>query len=144
MQVVEDKTLVLRTRNPDKIKQRIPKSKTLDITEDVHTMSVNWDLATAQRLAALRMKNIPSPITRDYNWGGVFPPMEHQKTTAEFLTLNPRSFCFNEQGTGKTEACIWASDYLIQAGIHKQSSYCLPTVNYAKRVANRPSPICCT
>ena len=37
MQVVEDKTLVLRTRNPDKIKQRIPKSKTLDITEDVQT-----------------------------------------------------------------------------------------------------------
>ena len=116
MQVVEDKTLVLRTRNPDKIKQRIPKSKTLDITEDVHTMSVNWDLATAQRLAALRMKNIPSPITRDYNWGGVFPPMEHQKTTAEFLTLNPRSFCFNEQGTGKTAACVWASDYLMSQG----------------------------
>jgi len=116
MQVVEDKTLVLRTRNPDKIKQRIPKSKTLDITEDVHTMSVNWDLATAQRLAALRMKNIPSPITRDYDWGGVFPPMEHQKTTAEFLTLNPRSFCFNEQGTGKTAACVWASDYLMSQG----------------------------
>jgi superfamily II DNA or RNA helicase len=116
MQVVEDKTLVLRTRNPDKIKQKIPKSKTLDITEDVYTMSVNWDLPTAQRLAALRMKNIPSPITRDYDWGGVFPPMEHQKTTAEFLTLNPRSFCFNEQGTGKTAACVWASDYLLKQG----------------------------
>ena len=116
MQIIEDKTLVLRTRNPDKIKQRIPKSKTLDINEDVHTMSVKWDLPTAQRLAGLRMKNIPSPIIRDYDWGGVFPPMEHQKTTAEFLTLNPRSFCFNEQGTGKTAACVWASDYLITQG----------------------------
>ena len=116
MQVVEDKTLVLRTRNPDRIQDKIPTSKVVDITEDVYTMTVDWDLATTQQLAGLRMKNIPSPIMRDYVWGGVFPPMEHQKTTAEFLTLNPRSFCFNEQGTGKTAACIWASDYLLQAG----------------------------
>jgi len=116
MQVVEDKTLVLRTRNPDRIQDKIPTSKVVDITEDVYTMTVDWDLATTQQLAGLNMKNIPSPIMRDYVWGGVFPPMEHQKTTAEFLTLNPRSFCFNEQGTGKTAACIWASDYLLQAG----------------------------
>ena len=116
MQIIEDKTLVLRTRNPDKIKQKIPKSKTLDIAEDIHTMSVKWDLPNAQQLAGLKMKNVPSPIMRDYAWAGVFPPMEHQKTTAEFLTLNPRSFCFNEQGTGKTAACIWASDYLLAQG----------------------------
>lgn len=43
--------------------------------------------------------------------------MLHQKATAEFLTLNRRSFCFNEQGTGKTASAIWASDYLIKAGV---------------------------
>jgi len=116
MQIIEDKTLLLRTRNPDKIQSKIPTSKVVDITEDIYTMTVDWDLPTTQRLAGLKMKNIPSPIMRDYVWGGVFPPMEHQKTTAEFLTLNPRSFCFNEQGTGKTAACVWASDYLLEQG----------------------------
>ena len=75
MQVVEDKTLVLRTRNPDKIQDKIPTSKVVDITEDIYTMTVDWDLATTQQLAGLKMKNIPSPIMRDYVWGGVFPPM---------------------------------------------------------------------
>jgi SNF2 family DNA or RNA helicase len=42
--------------------------------------------------------------------------MAHQRTTAEFLTLNTRAFCFNEQGTGKTGAAIWASDYLMTQG----------------------------
>jgi SNF2 family DNA or RNA helicase len=40
--------------------------------------------------------------------------MEHQKETANFLTLNKRAFCFNEQGTGKTASAIWAADYLME------------------------------
>ena len=47
---------------------------------------------------------------------GVHPPMEHQRDTASFLTIAKRSFCFNEQGTGKTAAAIWASDYLLSQG----------------------------
>ena len=54
MQVVEDKTLVLRTRNPDRIQDKIPTSKVVDITEDIYTMTVDWDLATTQQLAGLR------------------------------------------------------------------------------------------
>ena len=37
--------------------------------------------------------------------------MDHQRTTAAFMTMNPRSFCFNEQGTGKTASAIWAADF---------------------------------
>ena len=115
MQVI-DNTLVLRTRNPTKIQNRIPDSDIVRQDDDVYTMTVEWDLSTAQQLARLQMKNIPSPIMRDYEWSGIYAPMEHQKTTAEFLTLNPRAFCFNEQGTGKTAASIWASDYLLSGG----------------------------
>ena len=115
MQVI-DNTLVLRTRNPEKIQNKIPDSDIVQVNDDIYTMAVGWDLSTAQQLARLRMKNIPSPIMRDYEWSGIYAPMEHQKTTAEFLTLNPRAFCFNEQGTGKTAAAIWASDYLLSEG----------------------------
>jgi len=50
----------------------------------------------------------------DYSWPGVYPPMVHQKDTADFLVRNKRSFCFNEQGTGKTASAIWAADYLLE------------------------------
>ena len=112
MQVIEDRIL-LRTRHPEKIVDKIPQSSVVDIRDDIYTICVDWNLPTAQKLARLKMKGVPSPITYEYAWAGVSPPMEHQKTTAEFLTLNPRAFCFNEQGTGKTAACVWASDYLL-------------------------------
>jgi hypothetical protein len=59
----------------------------------------------------------PSNILDDYAWPGLFRPFAHQKQTADFLTLNRRAFCFNEQGTGKTASVIWACDYLMNLGI---------------------------
>jgi len=56
-------------------------------------------------------------ILTDYGWPGKFKPFAHQKQTSEFLTLNRRAFCFNEQGTGKTASVIWAVDYLMQLGL---------------------------
>ena len=56
-------------------------------------------------------------IITDYNWPGKFKPFAHQKLTSEFLTLNRKAFCFNEQGTGKTASVIWATDYLMKLGV---------------------------
>ena len=58
----------------------------------------------------------------EYTWPRPpgFAPFEHQKTTAEFLTGNPKAFCFNEQGTGKTASVIWAVDYLMALGLVKR------------------------
>ena len=55
----------------------------------------------------------------EYDWPRPpgFSPFEHQKATAEFLVSNPKSFCFNEQGTGKTASVIWAVDYLMKLGV---------------------------
>jgi SNF2 family DNA or RNA helicase len=50
----------------------------------------------------------------DYSWPGVYPPMVHQKDTANFLVHHKRAFCFNEQGTGKTASAIWAADFLLE------------------------------
>jgi SNF2 family DNA or RNA helicase len=59
-------------------------------------------------------------ILTGYKWTGKFTPFAHQKETAEFLTLNRKAFCFNEQGTGKTASVIWACDYLMKLGLIKR------------------------
>jgi len=58
----------------------------------------------------------------EYTWPRPpgFTPFEHQKTTTEFLAGNPKAFCFNEQGTGKTASVIWAVDYLMAIGLVKR------------------------
>lgn len=53
-------------------------------------------------------------ILTNYAWTGKLKPFAHQKTTADFLVSNPKAFCFNEQGTGKTASVIWAADYLLK------------------------------
>lgn len=76
---------------------------------------VNWGLDEAHTLRSLNI-NVPSPITKRYSWPGQYKPFDHQKITASFLTMNKKSFCFNEQGTGKTASAIWAADYLLSQG----------------------------
>tara|TARA_R110002167_G_scaffold28371_5_gene95591 strand:- start:16205 stop:17740 length:1536 start_codon:yes stop_codon:yes gene_type:complete len=115
VQIVKDKAVLLNLRNPDKVTDVIPKSRKLCDNK----VLVNWGLDEAHVLKNLDI-NVPSPIQAQYKWTGRYEPFEHQKSTAAFLTLNKRSFCFNEQGTGKTASAIWASDYLLNKGYIKR------------------------
>lgn len=83
---------------------------------------VHWGMDEMQRLARVTPAHIkiPSPIARDYGWPGMFTPFDHQRDTSRFLTLHKRAFCFNEAGTGKTSAAIWAADYLMTQGLIKR------------------------
>ena len=54
--------------------------------------------------------------TQKYTFTGKYKPFDHQRKTALFFTQHKKSFCFNEQGTGKTASAIWASDFLMQQG----------------------------
>ena len=112
MQIVDNRALVLRASDPRAITHTIPKSVVLDTGE----VAVRWGLQEARTLASLGFTDVPSPIKRDYQWTGKFKPFAHQETTASFLTLHKRAFCFNEQGTGKTASVIWAADYLMKMG----------------------------
>ena len=112
MQIIDNKILLLNLRNPNKITTVIPKSKQIGENQ----VAVNWGLDEARVLRNLAIKNVPSPIIGQYKWEGVYKPFEHQKDTSSFLTLNPRAFCLNEQGTGKTGSVIWAADYLMKIG----------------------------
>lgn len=115
MEIVQDRALLFRTRAADQITALIPKSKVLDDGDEPQIL-VNWGFEEVQLLRNLGVKNVPSPILGRYKWPGIFAPFAHQKTTAEFLTLHPRCFVFNEAGTGKTSAAAWAADYLMQQG----------------------------
>lgn len=109
MEIVDNKALLLKLRNPEKITSVIPKSKDLGDGK----VLVHWSLDSAQVLKNMKIRNVPSPILGHYAWPGQHKPFDHQRTTAAFLTLHKRAFCFNEQGTGKTGSVIWAADYLL-------------------------------
>ena len=110
MEIIDNKVLLLNLRNPNKVTTLIPKSKMVGENQ----VAVKWGLDETRVLKNLQIKNIPSPIMGQYDWPGLHKPFDHQKTTASFLTLNPRAFCLNEQGTGKTGSVIWAADYLMK------------------------------
>ena len=112
MQIIDNKALLLRLRDPDKVINAIPKSKAVGDNQVV----VNWGLEEARSLNRLGIKS-PSPIEAKYTWTGRYKPFDHQVSTASFLTLHQKGFCFNEQGTGKTASAIWASDFLMKQGV---------------------------
>lgn len=111
VQIIDDKALLVKVRDPQRITAAIRNSKQVN----EHEVLVKWGLDEAQVLSKILSK-VPSPISRQYKWPGLLKPFKHQNDTAAFLTLNKRAFCFNEQGTGKTASAIWAADYLMEQG----------------------------
>jgi len=115
MEIIDNKALLFRTRTPDKY-SIIPKHKVVSEEDGIYSVAVYWGLDETRVLKNLGVRNVPSPITKRYNYPGRFRPMAHQIETAAFFTLNRRAFCFNEPGTGKTLSALWAADYLMQKG----------------------------
>ena len=98
------------------ITKNIEKSEVVEWRGNLADMVVFWGIPEMTRLNQLVSfrNNLPSPIARDYKYPGLYKPFNHQRTTAEFLSINHRAFCFNEAGTGKTSSVIWAADYLME------------------------------
>jgi len=126
MQVLEDKALQLTLPAPlaEKSVELIDRCKVVQDLGTRKNVVVYWDYDESSVLAQIldsakpspEVPDVMSPILRDYNWPGVFKPFDHQKDTASFLSLRRRAFCFNEAGTGKTSAAVWAADYLMTLG----------------------------
>ena len=95
MQVIDNKALLLTVRDPIKITSTIPKSKVVEEHDGVYRVLVHLGLEECQVLKNLGVKNVPSPIDYKYGWPGMYTPFEHQKTTASFLTLHRRAYCFS-------------------------------------------------
>jgi len=117
MEVVQGRALLVNTKSPAKINQVIQKSKVVAQAGDISQVLVHWSLGNSHILKNLGFKKVLSPILQQYDWPGVYKPFNHQRDTASFLTLNRKCFCFNEQGTGKTNSVIWAADYLLKTEV---------------------------
>jgi SNF2 family DNA or RNA helicase len=121
MQIVENTAVRFHCPSDiaNTITRYIEKSEVVGNNGAISEVIVYWDLPEMQRLARIAPSSIkvPSPIERDYNWPGMFTPFAHQTDTSRFLTLHKRAFCFNQAGTGKTSAAIWAADYLMNLGL---------------------------
>lgn len=115
MEIIENKALLFRTRQPQKY-EIIPKKVVVERYEDGVALLVKWGLDEVRVLRNLGLRKAPSPITGRYNWPGRHKPMDHQVETAAFLTLHRRAFVFNDPGTGKTLSALWAADYLMRIG----------------------------
>jgi SNF2 family DNA or RNA helicase len=128
MNVVEDVAVQLTLRNEvaAQVLNLIEKSEVVGEAPGQRDVMVYWGQDEMERLAHIMdntpmvSNKVPSPMTRDYTWPGLFKPFDHQKVTAAFLSVRKRAFCFNEAGTGKTSAAIWAADYLMNLGLVKR------------------------
>lgn len=130
MQIVENTALQfsIPAQLADTIYQSVEKCERVRADQDKVELLLYWGHHEARVATAvideaqpnITLPKVPSPIMRDYAWPGIYKPFEHQKDTASFLSLRQRAFCFNEQGTGKTSAAIWAADYLMNMGLIKR------------------------
>ena len=113
--VVQDTAVHIKVPSSDldHIKSRINKHAVLSDDGNTAEVAVYYGIREMQYLTRM-YGDAPSPILNQYEWPGIYNPFEHQKTTAAFLVLRERAFCFNEAGTGKTSSVIWAADYLMK------------------------------
>lgn len=120
MEIISNTALKITIPNTlvSRIKSEIAKAEVLKDYGKLVDLVVYWGVDELTRLNQLiRFKNpLPSPISRDYEYPGVYKPFNHQRVTSEFLSINHKAFCFNEAGTGKTSSILWASDYLMNLG----------------------------
>lgn len=123
MEIVDNKAVRLKLKHPERVTSMLPNSSKKIGDNEV---LVKWSVEEMQALKSIGFRGVPSPIRAKYNWPGLHKPFDHQYTTSEFLTLNKRAFCFNEQGTGKTASVIWAADYLMKAGLVRRALVLCP------------------
>ena len=112
--ILQDRVLSIKTQNPKTVTDVIPKSKQISAEE----VLVNFGLGEVHILNNMGIKDVPSPMRTQYNYPGMYKPFAHQRTSAEFLTLNRRAFCLNEMGCVDSE-----TEYLSPTGGVKISEY---------------------
>ena len=86
----------------------------------------DWNFAVQHTVESTRvLRNmgfeVPAPIRSQYEWTGRFTPFDHQIQMAEFLTMHRRCFNLSEMGTMKTNASLWAADWMMKRGMVRKA-----------------------
>jgi hypothetical protein len=79
VEIVENRALLLKVRDADRITNVIPKSKIIASHQDHHEVLVHWGLEEVRVLKNLGVKDTPSPILKDYDWKGIYKPLITKK-----------------------------------------------------------------
>ena len=103
------RALVYTTPTPMLFAEACPASRQLPDGRVV----VPFTLPNLQRLSARGLPVIEPMDADGYAWPGRFKPFGAQRTTANFLVLHKRATVLSDMGTGKTNAALWAADYLM-------------------------------
>lgn len=106
-------SVVLSAPDPLALRDLIPHSRTLP--HPTYNVAVHHTLDSTKVLRNLGF-DVPAPIRSQYRWTGRYQPYDHQIQMAEFLTLHRRCFNLSEMGTMKTNASLWAADWLMKTG----------------------------
>ena len=122
MEIVDNQAVKFRIKSNEVnlITDYLEKSEVVEDNGNHAEVLVYWGIEEMQHMVKVYGDKVPSPMQRDYTWPGMYTPFKHQETTASFLSLQQRAFCFNEAGTGKTSSVIWAADYLMTQGLIKR------------------------
>jgi hypothetical protein len=94
MRIVKDKALVLKTRRPELVTDKIKNCKRVGEKDGFVELAVKWEYEEASALAEIGAKEVPSPMLRDYEWTGKLTPFDHQKETASFPKPVQKSVLF--------------------------------------------------
>lgn len=112
------KAVVLKLKDPTAVLNIIPSAKKI-VVRGVDYIAVKHGIDETKVLRNMGY-DVPSPIRHYYDYSGMYTPFLAQRETSDFLSMNPRSFCLNGLGSGKTLATLWAFDYLKSIGKAKR------------------------
>lgn len=109
------KKLVLNLKNKERVLSVIPDAKIL-MYKGTELVVVPHRTQEVKILNNIGIET-PYPINHYYNYPMTRgSPFSHQRVTSEFLTMNPRAYCLNDMGTGKTLSVLWAYDFMRSEG----------------------------
>lgn len=116
--VKQHRKLLLNLREPERVTAIMPTAAAVQVKGKTL-------VAVPHRHDEVRvLRNLgfdaPAPILTYYHWPHgpkVEKVFDHQIITAGHLTTNPRDFCLNGMGSGKTLSALWAFDFLRKEGL---------------------------
>lgn len=108
--LTDKKAVVFKLNQPERITTVIPTSKLVHHKGDT-LVAVPHKPDETKVLRNIGF-DVPDPMRYYYEYPGRFEPFEAQIQSASFLSMNPRCFCLNSMGLGKTVTSLWAYDYM--------------------------------
>jgi SNF2 family DNA or RNA helicase len=107
------KAVLLRLKSPERVLTVI--SSALRVTHKGCSLVAVPHRPDETRVLRNLGFEVPDPMPLHYLYpkaSGRHDPFEAQRESATFLSMQSRAFCLNGMGTGKTNASLWAYDYL--------------------------------